>query len=209
MAVYHEPLCRICRAQQKKLFLKGDKCFTKSCPLEKGRGIPGQKQIVLHMNKPTDYKMHLNEKQRVKAMYGVLERQFKRYFDIAIRQKEIPTGDKLLELLERRLDNVVYRMGFAPNRRTARQLVSHGHILVNKKKVNIPSLVLKKGDVVEVKESSRKMPIIQQSLEERNSFPNWLEVNKDGFVGSIKEIPHIPDLALDINPTLIVELYSK
>lgn len=209
MAVYHEPLCRICRAQQKKLFLKGDKCFTKSCPLEKGRGIPGQKQIVLHMNKPTDYKMHLNEKQKVKAMYGVLERQFKRYFDIAIRQKEIPTGDKLLELLERRLDNVVYRMGFAPNRRTARQLVSHGHILVNKKKVNIPSLVLKKGDVVEVKESSRKMPIIQQSLEERNSFPNWLEVNKDGFVGSIKEIPHIPDLALDINPTLIVELYSK
>ncbi len=209
MAVYHEPLCRICRAQQKKLFLKGDKCFTKSCPLEKGRGIPGQKQIVLHMNKPTDYKMHLNEKQKVKAMYSVLERQFRRYFDIAIRQKEIPTGDKLLELLERRLDNVVYRMGFAPNRRAARQLVSHGHILVNKKKVNIPSLILRKGDVVEVKESSRKMPIIQQSLEERNSFPNWLEVNKDGFVGSIKEIPHIPDLALDINPTLIVELYSK
>ncbi|MEF3244868.1 MAG: 30S ribosomal protein S4 [Caldisericaceae bacterium] len=209
MAVYHEPLCRICRAQQKKLFLKGDKCFTKSCPLEKGRGIPGQKQIVLHMNKPTDYKMHLNEKQKVKAMYGVLERQFRRYFDIAIRQKEIPTGDKLLELLERRLDNVVYRMGFAPNRITARQLVSHGHILVNKKKVNIPSLILKKGDIVEVKESSRKMPIIQQSLEERSSFPNWLEINKDGFVGSIKEIPHIPDLALDINPTLIVELYSK
>lgn len=209
MAVYHEPLCRICRAQQKKLFLKGDKCFTKSCPLEKGRGIPGQKQIVLHMNKPTDYKMHLNEKQKVKAMYGVLERQFRRYFDIAIRQKDIPTGDKLLELLERRLDNVVYRMGFAPNRITARQLVSHGHILVNKKKVNIPSLILKKGDIVEVKESSRKMPIIQQSLEERSSFPNWLEINKDGFVGSIKEIPHIPDLALDINPTLIVELYSK
>lgn len=209
MAVYNGPLCRICRAQQKKLFLKGDKCYTKSCPLEKGRGIPGQKQVALHMNKPTDYKFHLMEKQKVKAMYGVLERQFRRYFDIAIRQKEIPTGDKLLELLERRLDNVVYRMGFAPNRRAARQIVSHGHILVNGKKVNIPSVILNKGDVVEVKESSRQIPAIKASLEERNTFPNWVEVNKDSFRGVVKELPNIKELALDVNPTLIVELYSK
>jgi len=119
------------------------------------------------------------------------------------------TGDKLLELLERRLDNVVYRMGFASNRRTARQLVSHGHILVNGKKMDIPSAILKKGDVVEVKESSRQIPQIQASLQERNAFPNWIEVNKDAFRGTVKEIPNIPELALDINPTLIVELYSK
>lgn len=209
MAVYNGPLCRVCRGQQKKLFLKGDKCFTKSCPLEKGRGTPGQKQVVLHMNKSTDYKMHLAEKQKVKSMYGVLERQFRRYFDIAIRQKEMTTGDKLLELLERRLDNVVYRMGFASNRRAARQLVTHGHILVNGKKVNIPSAILKKGDVVEVKEPARQIPQVQASLQERNAFPNWIEVNKDAFRGTVKEIPNIPELALDINPTLIVELYSK
>lgn len=209
MAVYNGPLCRICRAQGTKLFLKGEKCFTRKCPLEKGRGIPGKKQVVLHMSKPSNYKLHLLEKQKVKNIYGVLERQFRRYFEIAIRQKEIPTGDKLLELLERRVDNVVYRMGFAPNRKTARQLVSHGHILVNGRKIDIPSSILQKGDIVEIKESSRQIPIIQSSIEDSRSVPSWLEVNKEAFRGVVKEIPNIPELALGINPTLIVELYSK
>ncbi len=209
MAVYNDSLCRVCRAQHKKLFLKGDRCFSKKCALDKGRGAPGQKQITLHFNKPTDYKVHLQEKQRVKMMYGVLERQFVRYFNIAIRQKEIPTGDKLLEILERRLDNVVFRMGFAPNRRAAKQIVSHGHVLVNGKKVDIPSYITKSADIVEIKETSRKIPLIQESLEERNIFPPWLEVNKDAFRGEIKSLPNIPELALGINPTLIVELYSK
>ncbi len=209
MAVYNGPLCRICRAQGTKLFLKGEKCFTRKCPLEKGRGIPGKKQVVLHMSKPSNYKVHLLEKQKVKSIYGVLERQFRRYFEIAIRQKEIPTGDKLLELLERRIDNVVYRMGFAPNRKTARQLVSHGHILVNGRKIDIPSSILQKGDVVEIKESSRQIPIIQSSIEDSRSVPSWLDVNTEAFRGVVKEIPNIPELALGISPTLIVELYSK
>ncbi len=209
MAVYNGPLCRVCRAQGSKLFLKGDKCFTRKCPLDKGRGIPGKKQVVLHMSKPSDYKMHLLEKQKVKSMYGVLERQFRRYFDIAIRQKEIPTGDKLIELLERRLDNVVYRMGFAPNRKTARQLVSHGHVLVNGQKVDIPSYILDKGDEIEIKTTSRQIPVIQASLESSRPVPAWLEVNKDSYKGVVREVPNIPELALGINPTLIVELYSK
>lgn len=209
MAVYNGPLCRLCRAQGKKLFLKGDKCYTKKCPMERNRGIPGKKQVSLHFNKPTDYKLHLMEKQKVRRVYGVLERQFRRYFDLAIKQKAIPTGDKLLELLERRLDNVVYRIGFSPNRRSARQFVSHGHILVNGKKVDIPSYIVKKGDLIEVKDSSRKIPLLQASLSERNIFPHWLSVDKESFRGEVTAVPNIPELSLDINPTLIVELYSK
>jgi len=177
--------------------------------MERNRGMPGQKQVALHFNKPTDYKLHLMEKQKVKRLYGVLERQFRRYFDVAIRQEEIPTGDKLLELLERRLDNVVFKLGFTSNRRSARQFVSHGHVLVTGKKVNIPSYIVKKGDIIEVKESNRQIPMLKASLSERNIFPQWLEINKESFRGEIKSIPSIPELSLDINPTLIVELYSK
>ena len=209
MARYIDPLCRVCRAQGKKLFLKGEKCYTKKCPLERGKGLPGQKQVTLHYNKPSDYKIHLQEKQRVRKMYGVLERQFRKYFEKASRQKKIPTGDKLLELLERRLDNVVFRMGFAPNRRTARQLVLHGHFLVNGRKVNIPSYTVREDDVIEVKEGSRQIPIIKETLESTPAVPSWLEVNPESFRGVVKQIPNIPELSLGINPTLIVELYSK
>ena len=209
MARYTDPLCRICRAHGKKLFLKGDKCYTKKCPLERGRGVPGQKQVTLHFSKPSDYKIHLQEKQRVKSMYGILERQFRRYFEIASSQKKIPTGDKLLEILERRLDNVVFRMGFAPNRRTARQLVNHGHIAVNGKKVTIPSFLVKEEDVIEAREDSRQIPAIKESIENTSSVPSWLEVNPEAFRGVVKQIPNIPELSLGINSTLIVELYSK
>lgn len=209
MARYTDPVCRICRAQGKKLFLKGERCYTKKCPLEKGKGKPGQRQVTLHFSKPSDYKVHLWEKQLVKNMYGVLEKQFRRYFEIASRQKKIPTGDKLLEILERRLDNVVFRMGFAPNRRTARQLVLHGHIKVNGKKVNIPSFTVKPGDVIEIKESSRQIPIIKESIKSNAQIPAWLEVNKESFKGTVVALPNIPELGLGINSTLIVELYSK
>ncbi len=209
MARYTDPVCRVCRAQGKKLFLKGERCYTKKCPLERGKGNPGQKQVTLHFSKPSDYKIHLWEKQLVKNMYGVLERQFRRYFAIASQQKKIPTGDKLLEILERRLDNVVFRMGFAPNRRTARQLVLHGHIRVNGKKVNVPSFTVKPQDVVEIKESSRQIPIIKESIKSNAQVPAWLEVNKESFKGTVVALPNIPELGLGINSTLIVELYSK
>ena len=209
MARYTDPLCRVCRAYGKKLFLKGDRCYTKKCPLERGKGLPGQKQVTLHYNKPSDYKIHLQEKQRVRKMYGVLERQFRKYFEKASRQKEIPTGDKLLELLERRIDNTVFRMGFAPNRRAARQLVLHGHFTVNGHKVNIPSYIVKENDVIEVKEGSRQIPLIKETIESTPAVPSWLEVNAESFRGTVKQIPNIPELSLGINPTLIVELYSK
>jgi len=209
VARYTDPVCRICRIHGKKLFLKGERCYTKKCPLERGRGIPGQKQVTLHFSKPSDYKIHLQEKQLVKSMYGVLERQFRRYFKMASRQKKIPTGDKLMEILERRLDNVVFRMGFAPNRRSARQLVLHGHIKVNGKKVNIPSFMVKPQDVVEIKESSRQMLVIKDSIEADVQVPAWLEVNKESFKGTVIVAPSIPELGLGVNSTLIVELYSK
>lgn len=209
MARYIDPVCRKCRAQGKKLFLKGERCYTKKCALEKGRGIPGQKQVTLHFSKPSDYKIHLQEKQRVKNMYGVLERQFRKYFEKATRQKEIPTGDKLMETLERRLDNVVFRMGFAPNRRAARQLVLHGHVRVNEKKVNVPSFIVKVQDVMEIKESSRQILLIKDSIEADVQVPAWLEVNKESYKGTVVSIPNIPELGLGINPVLIVELYSK
>ena len=209
MARYTDPVCRICRAQGKKLFLKGEKCFTKKCPLERGKGKPGERQVTLHFSKPSNYKIHLLEKQRVKNMYGVLEKQFRRYFAMASRQKKIPTGDKLLEILERRLDNVVFRMGFAPNRRTARQLVLHGHVKVNNRKVNIPSFMVKPQDVIEIKESSRQIPIIKESIQSNAQVPAWLRVDKESFKGTVVALPNIPELDLGINSTLIVELYSK
>jgi len=209
VARYTDPLCRVCRAQGKKLFLKGEKCYTKKCPLERGKGLPGQKQVTLHFSKPSDYKIHLQEKQRVRRMYGILEKQFRKNFKEAAGQKKIPTGDKLLELLERRIDNVVFRMGFAPNRRTARQLVLHGHFSVNGHKVTIPSYIVKEGDVIEIREGSRQITIIKEMIDSTPSVPSWLEVNAQSFKGVVKQIPNISELSLGINSTLIVELYSK
>ena len=207
MGRYTEAVCRQCRREGQKLFLKGDRCYSDKCSVQRKPYVPGA-HGQSRRGKATEYGLQLREKQQAKRLYGLLETQFHNYFKKADRQPGI-TGENLLILLERRLDNIVYRMGFASNRRTARQLVSHGHILVNGKKMDIPSAILKKGDVVEVKESSRQIPQIQASLQERNAFPNWIEVNKDAFRGTVKEIPNIPELALDINPTLIVELYSK
>lgn len=192
-----------------KLFLKGDRCFGDKCAFERrpyGPGQHGQRRG----GKTSDYRLQLREKQKVKRIYGVLEKQFRRYYQQAETQKGI-TGINLLVLLESRLDNMIYRMGFAASRNQARQLVKHNHFRVNGRKVNIPSFQVKVGDLVEVKESSRKTAQITEAMETvvRRGVPNWLEVDKDNFKGTLKAFPNREDLTMPIQEQLIVELYSK
>jgi small subunit ribosomal protein S4 len=192
-----------------KLFLKGDRCFGEKCAFERRPYAPGQ-HGQRRGGKVSDYRLQLREKQKVKRIYGVLEKQFRRYYERAERLKGI-TGTNLLILLESRLDNVVYRMGFAASRIQARQLVRHNHITVNGKKANIPSFQVKVGDVVEVKESSRKAPPILEAMETvvRRGIPSWMEVEKENFRGTLKALPNREDLTMPIQEQLIVELYSK
>lgn len=208
MARYTEAQCRICRREGEKLFLKGDRCYTEKCAVERRRYPPGQHGQG--RGKLSDYGIQLREKQKVRKTYGLLERQFRRYFHEAERRKGI-TGEILLQLLERRLDNVVYRMGFAPNRREARQLIAHGHFLVNGKKVNLPSYIVKVGDLVEVKESSRDIPEINNSLSkiEHRGLPTWVEVDSANFKGKVLHVPSRDEVQLPVQEQLIVELYSK
>jgi len=209
MARYTGPLCRLCRIEQKKLFLKGDRCKSDKCPINKKRAIPG-KDPKARTGKRSDYGVQLREKQRLKRMYGLLEKQFRGYFERADRMKGI-TGSNLLVLLERRLDNVVFRLGFAPSRNEARQLVRHSHFLVNGRKVNIPSYTVRKDDVVELREKSRKVLPILDSLETvaRRGIPGWLELDKDNFKGVVKAIPTREDITMPVQEQLVVELYSK
>ena len=199
----------MCRRENMKLFLKGDRCFGEKCAFERRPYAPGQ-HGQRRGGKMSDYRLQLREKQKVKRIYGILEKQFRRYYERAERLKGI-TGTNLLVLLESRLDNVVYRMGFAASRVQARQLVRHNHITVNGKKANIPSFQVKVGDVVEVKESSRKAPPILEAMETvvRRGVPNWMEVEKENFRGILKAIPNREDLTMPIQEQLIVELYSK
>jgi small subunit ribosomal protein S4 len=192
-----------------KLFLKGDRCFGEKCAFERRPYAPGQ-HGQRRGGKVSDYRLQLREKQKVKRIYGVLEKQFRRYYERAERLKGI-TGTNLLILLESRLDNMVYRMGFAASRIQARQLVRHNHITVNGKKANIPSFQVKVGDVVEVKESSRKAPPILEAMETvvRRGIPSWMEVEKENFRGTLKALPNREDLTMPIQEQLIVELYSK
>lgn len=192
-----------------KLFLKGDRCFGEKCAFERRPYAPGQ-HGQRRGGKVSDYRLQLREKQKVKRIYGILEKQFRRYYERAERLKGI-TGTNLLILLESRLDNVVYRMGFAASRVQARQLVRHNHFTVNGKKTNIPSFQVKVGDVVEVKESSRKAPPILEAVETvvRRGIPNWMEVEKENFRGTLKALPNREDLTMPIQEQLIVELYSK
>ncbi|MFZ6016484.1 MAG: 30S ribosomal protein S4 [Nitrospirota bacterium] len=208
MARYTEAQCRICRREGEKLFLKGDRCYTEKCAVERRRYPPGQHGQG--RGKLSDYGIQLREKQKVRKTYGLLERQFRRYFHEAERRKGI-TGEILLQLLESRLDNVVYSMGFAPNRRRARQLIAHGHFLVNGKKVNLPSYTVKAGDLVEVKESSRDIPEINNSILkiEHRGLPTWVEVDSANFKGKVLHIPSRDEIQLPIQEQLIVELYSK
>ena len=209
MARYIEASCRLCRRENLKLFLKGDRCYTDKCGFERRSYAPGQ-HGQRRGRKVSDYGIQLREKQKVKRIYGIFEKQFRGYYHKAERQRGI-TGTNLLILLERRLDNIAYRMGFASSRDQARQLVRHDHFAVNGSKVNIPSYQVKSGDVIEVKEKSKKIPVIQEAMETvvRREKPPWLEVESDNLRGVVKAFPSREELTMPINEQLIVELYSK
>lgn len=208
MARYTKSACRLCRRENLKLFLKGERCYTEKCAIDRRNYAPGQHGQS--RKKFSDYGAQLREKQKVKRLYGLLENQFRNTFKEADRQKGI-TGEVLLFLLERRLDNTVYRLGFANSRDEARQLVRHNHFSVNQSKVNIPSYLVKPGDVIEVREKSKKVVRIQEALEgvARRGIPQWLEVDKDQMKGSVKSMPTREEITIPIQEKLIVELYSK
>jgi len=208
VARYTGPRCRLCRREGSKLFLKGDRCYSDKCAFERRSYAPGQ-----HGQgriKVSDYGIRLREKQRVRRIYGVKESQFRRYFEEADRQKGV-TGTNLLRLLEKRLDNVVYRLGFADSRNQARQLVKHGHFLVNGRKVDIPSFQVRVGDVISLREKSRDIPPVVQALEAvaRRGVPEWLELDAEGRKGTVKSEPERSHITLPIQEQLIVEFYSK
>ena len=208
MARYTGSVCRLCRRENLKLFLKGERCYTDKCAVERRNYPPGQHGQG--RQKFSAYSIQLREKQKVKRMYGLMENQFRRTFAMAERLKGI-TGEALLVLLERRLDNVTYRLGFASSRADARMLVRHGHILVNGKRMTIPSYFIRAGDVLSVKEPSRQMGRIISAMEgsQRRGVPDWAEVDREGFSGRIKLLPTRSDVTAPINEKLIVELYSK
>ena len=208
MARYTGPSCKLCRREKQKLFLKGSKCLSEKCPLEQKNYAPGQHGLS-RRTKFSEYGVQLREKQKVKRIYGLIETQFHNYFEEAARQKGI-TGSNLIKLLERRLDNVVYRLGFAPSRKSARQLVLHRHFVVNGGIVDIPSYILKPGDIVTVREKSKKLDAIHNSLRRtKDSVYSWLTVDKASLSGTFLQVPEREDIPLNANEQLIVELYSK
>ena len=200
--------CRLCRSYGDKLFLKGTRCNTDKCPVAKGIPRPGQHGKT--RKKESNYGLQLKEKQKAKRIYGLLERQFKKYFKMAERTRGV-TGHILLQLLERRLDNVVFRLCLAHSRPDARQIVRHNYIYVNNRKVNIPSYIVKEGDVIEIKgkeKSIKRIQEIRKGLKDR-AIPKWLEENKEGLSGTVKSLPSKEDIDFSIQEQLIVELYSK
>jgi small subunit ribosomal protein S4 len=208
LARYTDSVCRLCRRENLKLFLKGERCYTDKCAIERRNYPPGQHGQA--RPKFSEYSIQLREKQKVKRIYGLLENQFRRTFAAAARTKGI-TGEALLVLLERRLDNVAYRLGFATSRAEARLLVRHGHVLVNGKKINIPSYAVRVGDMVSVKERSRQIGRVLTAMEgaQRRGIPEWADVDRDAFTGRIKLLPTRSDITMPINEKLIVELFSK
>lgn len=209
MARYTGSSCRVCRREGTKLFLKGQRCYTEKCGFDKRSYAPGQHGKG-QRTKLSNYGLQLREKQKVKKIYGILERQFRKYFQTASRSKGV-TGSKLLELLERRLDNVVFRACFASSRPEARQIVMHGHVLVNGRKVDIPSYSVKTGDIVVIKPKEKTVKRIKDSVEKLKDrgYPAWIEVDKENLKTKIAKLPGRSDTAADIKEQLIVELYSK
>lgn len=209
MARYKDAVCRLCRREGMKLFLKGAKCFTEKCPVEKRNFAPGQHGRD-RKAKIVGYGLQLREKQKAKRIYFAQEGQFRNYFEKAARTKGV-TGEVLLQQLERRLDNVVFRLGFAAARRQARQLVRHGHVAVNGRKVNIPSFQVSVGDEISIRENSRKLVVVESAKEfaSHQPSPAWLEINRDNFTGRVLALPKREDINLPVNEQLIVELYSK
>ena len=208
MARYHEPVCRLCRREGMKLFLKGERCFKEKCAVERRSYAPGQHGK--RRNKLQPYGMQLREKQKVRRVYGVLEAQFRRYFAEAVRQRGV-TGDNLLRLLELRLDNVVYSLGFASSRNQARQLVRHGHVQVNGRTTNIPSFQVKPGLEITLKEGIRSNTMVNEALDtaQGRGVPPWLELDSEGYRGKVLSVPSREDIRLPIQEQLIVELYSR
>jgi small subunit ribosomal protein S4 len=208
MARYTESSCRLCRRENQKLFLKGDRCYSDKCAVARRAYAPGQHGQS--KKKLSEYGIQLREKQKAKRFYGVLESQFRKYFEMANRKKGI-TGENLLQILESRFDNVVYRLGFGSSRPEARQLVTHGHFIVNGHRVNIASYLVKAGDVIEMKEKSKEIERMKEIVDNTSSrvVPQWLEMDRDKMSGKVVSLPKREDVDLPVQEHLIVELYSK
>lgn len=208
MSCINNSVCKLCRRENAKLFLKGDRCFSDKCAFERRPYPPGQHgQSRL---KFSEYALQLREKQKTKRYFGMSEKQFRKYFEVADTSKGI-TGNELLKLLETRLDNVVYTLGFAASRREARQIISHNHILVNGKRVNIPSLQVRKGDVIEVAQKSREMNKVLAGIQSvaRRTIPSWLDANHGAFKGTVKDFPSRDEISIPVEENMIVEYYSR
>ena len=209
MARYTDSVCRQCRREGIKLFLKGDRCYSAKCAITKRHTPPGQ-HGQSRAKKPSEYGLQLREKQKCRRAYGVLESQFRKYYDMAANMRGV-TGDNMLSLLERRLDNVAFRLGFGNSRAMARQLVTHGHILVDGKKVDIPSYLVKPGQVISVRSKSRDMQHLKELREQgsKNTIPKWLELDAENLSGKVMALPQRDDIDLTIEEHLIVEYYSR
>jgi small subunit ribosomal protein S4 len=209
MARYTDPSCRLCRRERQKLFLKGTKCFTEKCPVER-RGFPPGQHGQSRRTKISEYGVQLREKQKIRRSYGLMETQFRNTFAKALKQTG-RTGDTLVKLLERRLDNVIYRLGFAPSRKAARQMVTHGHFLVNSRPVDVPSYLLRAGDTVTVRDKSKQLEVIHASMKRMkdNAMLPWLSLDKAAMAGTFLNIPERADIPLNADEQLVVELYSK
>lgn len=209
MGRYTGPVCKLCRREKEKLFLKGSKCTSSKCPVEKRAYVPGQ-HGQNRRSRLSDYGIQLREKQKIKRIYGLFEKQFRNYYKKADRMAGI-TGNNLILLLESRLDNIVYRLGFAPSRNAARQLISHRHFNVNGRIVNIPSYLTSEGDLIEVRDKAKKMEVIHASMRRvktENATP-WLELDKANMLGRVIEIPEREQIPLEVKEHLVIELYSK
>jgi len=208
MARYTKAKCKLCRREGLKLFLKGDRCVSDKCAIDKGRTKPGEPAKKMR-KKLSGYGIQLREKQKVKRIYGVQEKQFRKYYEVASKKRGV-TGEILLQTLERRLDNVVFRSSLAPSRSASRQLVTHGHIAVNGRRVSVPSFIVKENDEISILESSKNIDIVNQSLQKGATLvPQWLDINLPKMSVKVKQLPGRADISYDINEQLIIELYSK
>jgi small subunit ribosomal protein S4 len=208
MARYTDSVCKLCRRERQKLFLKGQKCYSEKCPVEIRNYPPGQHGLS-RRTKVSEYGVQLREKQKIKRLYGLLETQFRNYFEKANKAKGI-TGENLVKILESRLDNVVFRLGFASSRKQARQLIRHRHVIVNDHLVDIPSYILSGGDIIKIKDKSKKLDAIHSSLKRvKDSTYSWLSIDKASLSGTFLQVPDRVDVPLNANEQLVVELYSK
>jgi small subunit ribosomal protein S4 len=207
MAVYNGPRCKLCRREGVKLMLRGERCASEKCAMERRPFPPGQR-TTKRRRTSTEYNTQLREKQKLRRMYGVMERQFERYYDIACKAEGV-TGERLLQILELRLDNIIYRLGFAPSRSCARQLATHNHFTVNGKKVTLPSYQVKAGDVIQVRENSKTIQTVHSALKNARDIPDWLSVDKVKLEGTIVRIPDRASMPVTVQEQLVVEHYSR